>query len=159
MQQKYVIGSECGRVWFGQSVSTNLQQNCKGLANEESQTMLQNTHRWHIMICSQIYNAINNMLQIENALILLLILRLILGGVWGSNQHWECLQSHAPHLGWYHRFYRIENVWERTKRKILSKTYFKVWMLPRMDFFAFLKLFHRRQPTWPEWTCFSTSQV
>ena len=39
-QQEYVIGSEWGRVWFGQSVSTYLQQNYKGLANEESQAML-----------------------------------------------------------------------------------------------------------------------
>ena len=55
--------------------------------------------------------------QIVNALILFFV-----GGVWSSNQHWECLQSHAPHPGWYHIFYLIENDWEQTKRKILFKT-------------------------------------
>ena len=85
--------------------------------------------------------------QIENGFILILA-----GGVWGSNQHWECLQSDAPHPGWYHRFYRIENDSEWTKWNLLSKTYFKLCMLPRMDIFCILKLFYRRQPTWPGWT-------
>ena len=147
------------------------------------------THRWYIMICSKIENAINNMFT-NCKCSHTIFCRWSVGQQ--STLRMFTISRPSP---WLVSYILPDWNWLRTtKRKILLKTcvytahnghLLHFWnylivgclagqdgrfcifktissyaaFLTRIGVFAFLKLFHRRLPIWPGWTCFSTLLV
>ena len=70
------------------------------------------------------------------------------GWMWGRDQHWECLQPHSAHSGTSNH---SNHLW--------NKPVWNAMISPSPYSNEMIQTFLPRRPTWPGWTCSSTSPV